>query len=144
MSQLPAFRQLQNFIGEQTARKPKKKGPKTESANALTRRIVEHIRKQGHFATRLSSTGTFRADLKKFVPSQQRTGLPDIMAVVESRACFVEVKVGRDTLSQDQKKAIAELQKAGACVFVARDFDSFTAWFTAEFLTATADRPPFA
>ncbi|MBD2752026.1 VRR-NUC domain-containing protein [Spirosoma validum] len=139
MSQQPAFRQLQNFIGEQTARKPRKKGPKTESANALTRRIITHIRNRGHFATRLSSTGTFREDLKKFVPSQQRTGLPDILAVVESRACFVEVKVGRDTLSPDQKKAIAELESAGAAVFVAHDFDSFADWFTAQFLT-----PPFA
>ena len=135
MSHLPAFRQLQTFIGEQTARKPRRNTPKPESTNALTRRIVEHIRNRGHFATRLQSTGTYRADRKKFVPSQQRVGLPDIMAVVDARACFVEIKVGRDTLSQDQKKAIAELEKAGASVFVARDFDSFQTWFTAEFIT---------
>ena len=73
------------------------------------------------------------------MPNQQRAGLPDIMAVVDSRSCFVEVKVGRDTLSQDQKKAIAELQQAGARVFVASDFTSFENWFIAEFLTA-----PFA
>lgn len=136
MSHLPAFRQLQSFIGEQTARKPRKKGPKPESANALTRRIVEHIRNRGHFATRLQSTGTYRDDLKKFVPSQQRSGLPDVMAVIESRAAFVEIKVGRDTLSKDQKKAIAELEEAGAAVFVAHDFDSFSLWFTAEFLSS--------
>ncbi|MBD2705372.1 VRR-NUC domain-containing protein [Spirosoma sp. BT702] len=139
MSHLPAFRQLQNFIGEQTARKPRKKGVKPESANALTRRIVEHIRNRGHFATRLQSTGTYRDDLKKFVPSQQRLGLPDVMAVVGGRSAFIEIKVGRDTLSKDQKKAIAELQQAGAAVFIAHDFDSFQAWFQAEFLT-----PPFA
>ena len=139
MSQLPTFRQLQDFIGKQTARKSRTKGPKQESANALTKRIVSHIRNRGHFATRLSSTGVFRDDIKKFVPSQQRAGLPDVMSVVESRACFIEIKVGRDVLSQDQKKSIAELQKAGAAVFVAHDFDSFQTWFTAEFLT-----PPFA
>lgn len=133
MSQLPAFRQLQNFIGENTARKPQKKGPKAESANALTKRIVEHIRNRGHFATRLQSTGTYREDLKKFVPSQQRVGLPDVMAVISSQATFIEIKVGRDRLSADQKSAIAELEKAGALVFVAQDFDSFLAWFTAEF-----------
>lgn len=138
MSQVPTFRQLQNFIREQTARKPCKKAALI-SANALTRRIISHIRNRGYFATRLSSTGTFRDDLKKFVPSQQRTGLPDVMAVVDSRACFVEVKVGRDTLSADQKKAIAELEAAGAAVFVAHDFESFQNWFTSELLT-----PPFA
>ena len=139
MSQLPAFRQLQNFIIEQTARKPKRKGPKPESANALTRRIVEHLRNRGHFATRLQSTGTYRDDLKKFVPSQQRIGLPDVMAVVSSRAVFVEVKVGRDKLSTDQKKAIDELEQAGAAVFVAHDFESFSGWFTAEFLASPLD-----
>jgi hypothetical protein len=139
MSQLPAFRQLQNFIGEQTDRKPREKAPKPESANAMTRRIISHIRNRGYFATRLSSTVTYRDDLKKFVPSQQRAGLPDVMAVVESRACFLEIKVGRDTLSADQKKAIAELEAAGAAVFVAHDFESFEDWFAKEFLT-----PPFA
>lgn len=139
MSELPAFRKLQNFIGEQTTRKPRQKGTKPESANALTRRVVEYIRNNGHFATRLQSTGTYRDDLKKFVPSQQRSGLPDVMAVVDSRACYVEIKIGKDTLSDDQKKAIAELQQAGAAVFVASDFDAFETWFVAEFLTA-----PFA
>lgn len=133
MNLLPAFRQLQNFIGENTTRKPQKKGPKVESANALTKRIVEHIRNRGHFATRLQSTGTYREDLKKFVPSQQRVGLPDVMAVVTSQATFIEIKVGKDRLSADQKSAIAELEKAGALVFVAQDFDSFLTWFTAEF-----------
>jgi fructoselysine-6-P-deglycase FrlB-like protein len=58
---------------------------------------------------------------------------------MDSRSCFVEIKVGRDSLSQDQKDAIAELEKAGAKVFVAQDFNSFRDWFAAEFLT-----PPFA
>lgn len=136
MNQLPAFRELQNFIGEQTARKSRRKGPKPESANALTKRIVEHIRNRGHFATRLQSTGTYREDLKKFVPSQQRVGLPDVMAVIASQAAFIEIKVGRDRLSVDQKNAIDELEKAGAVVFVAHDFDSFVTWFTDEFAAA--------
>lgn len=40
MSQPPAFRQLQTFIGEQTARKPRKKGSKPETSNELTRKFV--------------------------------------------------------------------------------------------------------
>jgi hypothetical protein len=140
MNELPAFRKLQNFIGEQTARPTRKpKGSKPETANSLTRKVVNHIQAHGGFATRLQSTGQYRDDLQKFVPSQQRSGLPDVMAVFDGKSCFVEIKIGRDTLSGDQRKAIAELEQAGACVFVAKDFESFQRWFTDQFLIA-----PFA
>jgi hypothetical protein len=140
MSQLPPFRQLQEFVKEQTARPPRKpNGSKPETANSLTRKVVDHIRSLGGFATRLQSTGQYRDDLQKFVPSQQRAGLPDVMAVFEGKPCFVEIKIGRDILSGDQKKAIAELEQAGAGVFVAKDFDSFQRWFADQFLNA-----PFA
>lgn len=109
------------------------------SANNLTTAIVAFIELSGGFATRLSSTGVFREDLKRFVPSQQKSGLPDVMAIVDGQACFVEVKFGRDRLSDDQREAIAELEKAGAAVLVASDFQSFHDWFQVRFLT-----PPFA
>lgn len=148
MSELPAFRDLQNFIGEQTARKPRtvrKKGEaKPENANELTRRIVAHIRANGGFATRLSSTGTYRADLKKFVPSQQVSGLPDVTGVFNGRSLWVEIKVGRDQLSEAQKRTISGLIVAGAAVFVSRDFEGFLQWFTAfKTLPDDADNLPF-
>ena len=136
MSQLPAFRQLQNFIGDQTARKPRRKEPKDETANQLTRRIVSHVRANGGFATRLQSTGTYRDDLKKYVPNQQVSGLPDVFAVVEGRAVFVEVKAGKDRLSDVQKQTIAALEQAGAWVYVAHNFEGFQEWFTAHSLNA--------
>lgn len=110
-----------------------------KSANALTRCIVDYCNLSGHFATRLQSTGTYRADLQKFIPSTQRAGMPDVFAVVEGRAVFVEVKIGRDTLSDVQKETISDLKKAGASVYLAKTFAGFLDWFTAEFLT-----PPFA
>ncbi|GAB2542814.1 VRR-NUC domain-containing protein [Spirosoma aerophilum] len=139
MSQLPAFRELQNFIGEQTARKPRSKKPKPETANQLTRRIVTYVQEHGGYATRLQSTGTYRDDLKKYVPSQQRAGMPDVLAVVDGRAAFVEVKVGKDKLSEVQKQTISDLERAGARVYVAQTFEGFQEWFTAYFST-----PPFA
>lgn len=135
MNKIPAFRQLQAFIGEQTARKPRMKSPKPETANSLTRRIVAHIQDNGYFATRLQSTGMYREDLEKYVPSQQRAGMPDVFAVVEGRAVFVEVKAGKDRLSDGQKQTIAALKGAGAWVCVAQDFQGFVDWFTAQFPT---------
>lgn len=110
-----------------------------KDANGLTKCIVDYLNLSGHFATRLQSTGTYRADVGKFIPSQQRAGLPDVFAVVEGRAVFVEVKAGADRLSAVQKETISDLEKAGASVYVSHSFAGFYAWFTAEFLT-----PPFA
>ena len=108
-------------------------------ANGLTRCIVDYLNYSGHFATRLQSTGQYRADLKRFIGSQQRAGLPDVFAVVEGRAVFAEVKIGRDSLSQTQKDTISDLENAGAACHVSKDFQGFYDWFTAHFLT-----PPFA
>lgn len=136
MTNRPApFRQLQHFIAEQTARKPRSPKPKTETANELTWRIVKYVQGKGHFATRLQSTGTYRDDLKKFVPSQQRAGLPDVLAIVDGLTAFVEVKAGKDRLSEVQKETIKVLLQAGAFVFVAHSFEEFENWFTAHFLT---------
>jgi VRR-NUC domain len=102
-----------------------------KTANDLTRAIVDCFTLSGHFATRLQSTGTYREDLKRYVPSQQRRGLPDVFAVVH-----VEVKIGRDRLSSEQQQAIEELQAAGAAVFIAPDFQTFYQWFLTEFSTS--------
>lgn len=107
-------------------------------ANSLTRCIVDYLNLSGYFCTRLASTGTYRADLQKFVHSQQRTGLPDVFGVVEGRAVFIEVRVGNDRLSDVQKQTITQLKQAGAWVYVAATFQDFYDWFKAEFLT-----PPF-
>ena len=103
-------------------------------ANGLTRAVVDYLNLSGHFATRLQSTGTYRADLGKYVPSQQRRGMPDVFAVVDSRAVLIEIKVGRDTLSSDQKQTLADLKRAGASCYVAQDFQGFYDWFAGEFL----------
>ena len=103
------------------------------TANKLTRAIVDWFGYQRHFATRLSSSGTFRTDLGKYVPSQQRLGMPDIYAIVEGRAVHVEVKVAKDYLSDDQKETMAALKTSGAVVFVASTFQSFFDFYQAEF-----------
>lgn len=102
-------------------------------ANGLTRCIVDYLNYSGYFATRLAGTGTYRDDIKKYIPSQQRAGLPDVMAVVMGRAVFVEVKAGKDHLSENQKATIAALSQAGAWCIVVHSFEEFHRWFTAQF-----------
>jgi Holliday junction resolvase len=108
-------------------------------ANGLTKCVVDYLRLSGYFSTRLSSTGTYRADVGKYIPSQQRSGMPDVFAVVGGRAVFVEVKIGTDRLSDVQKETIADLEKAGAVIYIAHTFQGFYDWFTALLPTLADD-----
>lgn len=112
--------------------KPREPKPKTKpatapkgSANGLTKAIVGFINKTGGFATRISSTGTFRADIKKFVRPTQTPGIPDIAAVFAGRSVWVEVKIGKDRMSDAQIETRHRLEKAGAAYIIAHDFDGF-------------------
>lgn len=142
---IPALRQLEMLVDAAKAARHPTLPPHARvkakysdgSANDLTRAVVDFLTYSGHFATRLQSIGTYREDIKKFVGSQQRRGLPDVFAVVHGRAVFVEVKYGKDRLSDDQKEAIGELERAGAKVYTAKDFQGFFDWFNAQ------TRPPF-
>lgn len=107
-----------------------------KTANGLTVCVVDFLNLSGHFATRLASTGSYRADIDKFVKSQQRSGLPDVMAVINGQAVFIEVKIGKDRLSAKQQGTIKELLRAGAWCFVAKTFEEFYSWYTAQFQPA--------
>ena len=102
-------------------------------ANGLTTCVVDFLNLSGHFATRLASTGTYRADIERYVPSQQRSGMPDVLAVVDGQAVFIEVKAGKDRLSDRQKQTHHALENAGALVYTARNFDAFYGWFLTHF-----------
>lgn len=146
MSNRPALQHLNALADQRKAQRspnfPTKYIPRSKyndrDANGLTKCIVDYCNLTGHFATRLASTGTYRADVGKYIPSQQRAGLPDVFAVVEGRAVFVEVQAGKDRLSEVQKETISDLEKAGASVYVAQTFEGFYAWFT------DFTRPPFS
>lgn len=105
------------------------------TANGLTRAIVRCFELHYPFATRVASTGSYRADLKQFIASQQRAGIPDVFAVIEGHAVFVEVKIGRDRLSNVQKETIAALISSGATVYCAHTFEGFWSFFETYVLT---------
>ncbi len=112
---------------------PRTKFSDTKS-NGLTKCVIRCFELHHHEASRIASTGTYRADLKRFVHSQQKRGYPDVSATVRGRSVYVEVKAGKDTLSEVQKQTIARLEKSGAMVFIARDYTAFWEWFKAHFL----------
>lgn len=105
-----------------------------QSTNALTSAILEAFKIHGIFATRLDSKGTYNVALGRFIPSQQRRGMPDISAILGGHAVYVEVKclATRDRIRPEQEATIAELRRNGAKVFIAEDFEGFWTWLMAE------------
>lgn len=100
-----------------------------DTANELTKLIVAYIRVKGGFATRLNSTGVYRADLKKFVRNTQRRGMADVVGSYRGCSLNIEVKIGRDRLSKHQEKIKREIENSGAFYYVARNFLDFKEWF---------------
>lgn len=100
-----------------------------DTANGLTKLIIAYLKVQGAFATRLNSTGIYRNDIKKFVPNTQRKGMADVFATYKGKSLNIEVKTGKDRMSEHQLKVQTEIEEAGGYFFIARNFESFKKWF---------------
>lgn len=112
------------------------------SANELTKSILAFFAYKGIKAWRQRSEGrllarktvvnavgqTIEVQKQKYIPgSKESKGIGDVGAVLPplGRACWVEVKFGKDRLSDDQKKFKSEAEASGAIYIVANNWDSF-------------------
>lgn len=102
---------------------------KTSTANGLTQAIVKYLNLKGHFASRTSSAGRYIESQKKWIPGTTRKGYPDITSTINGRAVFIEVKVGRDKMSDVQHRVRKEIEASGGLYHIARDFDEFVNWY---------------
>jgi len=96
-----------------------------DTANGLTKCIVNYLKLKGHYVTRINSQGTYSHKLGRYIPSTARKGLADIEALINGRLYAIEVKIGRDVQSQHQKDVELDIIKSGGSYFIARDFTSF-------------------
>ncbi len=106
--------------------------PKTKvkkSANGLTQAIINWLTLNNHFATRVSSAGRFLTNRKIYIPSTTRKGTADIHAIIKGKHVSIEVKIGKDRMSEAQIHMKQEIEKAGGVYYVAKDFDSFHKWY---------------
>ena len=119
-----------------------------DTANGLTRCIIDFIRFNGGQAERINTTG-IPIDTRREVtdvlghrrtigsvtwrPSGGTVGSADISATIKGRSVKIEVKVGRDTQSEAQRQYQASIEAAGGLYFVAKDFTSFADWYTKTF-----------
>ncbi len=118
------------------------------TSNGLTKCILDWINYSGGTANRINTQGQVRKervefagghhkDFIRFTPSATRKGTADIHAVMNGRHLSIEVKIGRDRLSEHQLKEQERITTAGGLYFVAKDMESFVSWFKNEFETVT-------
>lgn len=116
---------------------PKPKKAKDSTANELTRAIIEAITLCGGQAERIANTGRFldqRQKVKnvlghektigsfKYIPGGGTNGTADISATFKGISIKIEVKIGKDKLSQAQKEYGHKVEQAGGVYIVARSF----------------------
>jgi len=102
---------------------PVVKFPKVETANGLTRFVIDMINWSGGYANRISSAGRVLGG--KYIPSTTKKGTSDIHAIIKGQHWSIEIKVGKDKMSDWQNEERERVQNAGGNYMIVRDADSF-------------------
>lgn len=119
-----------------------------DTANGLTRCIIDFIRLHGGQAERINTTGV-PIDRRRQVTdvfNHSRTigsvewrksggtvGSADISATIRSKSVKIEVKIGNDRQSPAQREYQQAVEQAGGLYYIAKDFTSFVAWYRQTF-----------
>jgi hypothetical protein len=116
--------------------------PKYEdkTANGLTKCIIEFLQLSNHQAERINTMGRPIDNRKQVTDVIGRTktigsmtwgkstatkGSADISATIKGRSVKIEVKIGADRQSQDQKIYQENIEKSGGQYWIAKNFDDF-------------------
>lgn len=103
---------------------------KAETANQITRNILRAANMQpGCVAYRVNNVGVWDEAKQVHRRGNTEKGLPDIVLIFKGRFVGIEVKAGRDKLSDDQLKRKFEIERAGGIYFEARSTDGFLKFF---------------
>ena len=111
-----------------------------KTSNGLTKAIIDYINFKGGLANRINTQGQVRKekiqlafgrsiDKMTYTPSMTNKGTADIHAIVKGRHLSIEIKVGRDNMSESQIKEQERVTRAGGLYFVARDMASFMNYY---------------
>lgn len=105
------------------------------TANGLTRCVVDFIRYTGGQAERINTTGMPEQRGRRIVWRKSNTTKEsaDISATIAGRSVKIEVKIGHDLLSEAQRRYQASIERAGGLYFIAKDFTSFVEWYSKTF-----------
>ena len=102
-----------------------------KTSNGLTKMIIEFIQYKGGQAERISIIS--RKVNGKFIKSAMQVGTADISATIHGKSVKIEVKIGKDKQSKEQKIYEQEIKDAGGYYYIAKDFNLFYAWYNENF-----------
>jgi len=98
-----------------------------KSANELTKSVIAFFELyELADAWRVNNMGVYDAKKKAYRTSASRNGISDICACWCGRLLQIEVKHGKDVISEHQTKHFAKVRKAKGVCFIARTFEQFT------------------
>ena len=103
-----------------------RKSFKDLSANDLTKTIIfdmYHVREGS--AYRINNGAVYDQKRKVFRKGVQRKGIPDIIGIINGRFIGIEVKIGKDRQSADQKEIEKEINDVGGVYFIAKSYDDY-------------------
>lgn len=119
-----------------------------DSANGLTKCIIHFLTFKGHQAERISNTGRFIDGRQTFtdvlgnrrtvgrttwIPGTGTNGTADISATIAGKSVKIEIKIGRDRQSEDQKRYQEKVEASGGLYVIARGFEEFFQWYNQTF-----------
>jgi Holliday junction resolvase len=93
-------------------------------ATKLTNEIIDYMFKAGAYAWRASSVGVYDQRKSAFRASAKK-GVSDILACFKGILVAVEVKIGKDKLSDEQVGFMRNVIYAGGFAFIASDMETF-------------------
>ena len=111
---------------------------KDNSANSLTQATIAYIKLIGGQAERISTTGRMINNTKtftnvigqtrqigsaKYIPGTSTKGSADISATLKGRSVKIEVKFGKDKMSEHQREYQKSIEFAGGVYLIARNFE---------------------
>lgn len=100
-----------------------------KDSSGLTKSIIDFLTLKGQYAVRINTQGQYNEGLKVWTKSTTRLGTADIHACIKGKHVSIEVKIGKDKLSEDQIETMASVVKADGLYFVAKSFESFYLWY---------------
>ena len=103
-------------------------GSRRRLEQVLQRSVVEHLRWRARpnvWWTHIPLGGArSKIEAAIFKGLGVRRGAPDLLIVIDGRACFLELKAPGGRVTAAQHECHAALRAAGACVAVATDIDA--------------------
>lgn len=103
-----------------------KRGKKQSPSNQLTDDVIRYLKSIGGIGYRINVQGQWDSQLQKWRPSGMKRGLPDCIGLLPNgRFIGVEIKIGRDKMSEFQEMRRKEIINLNGLYIIARNLEDF-------------------